>query len=243
MRKLPLYFLLFLITASTLTGCRYVGNNGESLGSESKKEEKAGEAREAKEPRKPNPIADLSMYTDDEYAMVFNDSNYIQYESAERMGIDPIQNLTDAYQTRRPLVKIGTCDNYVVDNLTHSVPFLVPEAANLLDEIGKEFGDKVEAKVGNRATRMVVTSVLRTPYTVKKLRQVNRNAVDSSTHMFATTFDIAYNGFASGDSARFIPPATLKRFLAEVLHKKRREEKCYVKYERNSPCFHITVNK
>lgn len=175
------------------------------------------------------------------YDEVFNDSNYVQYASAEKLGINPMRSLSDAYNTSRPIVKIESCEFYQVDSLTHSMPFLVPEAADLLKEIGKSFCDKTEEKYGTRDNRILVTSVLRSPYSVKKLRRVNRNAVDSSTHMFATTFDLSYNSFYFTDSMQAVNPGVLKEILAEVLFDKRAEGKCLVKYERKSPCFHITV--
>ena len=61
--------------------------------------------------------------------------------------------------------------------------------------------------------------------------------------MFGTTFDIAYNIFHVEDSTASINGGELKKILAEVLLEKRLDEKCYVKYERKSPCFHITVNR
>lgn len=191
----------------------------------------------------PLPLGNLSRYTGQEYAEVFNDSNYIQYERAEILGIDPIHDLRGAYHTRRPLVKIESNGDYAVDHLTHSMPFLVPEAARLLTEIGRDFKAKTKANGGSGNDLIIVTSVLRSPYSVKKLRRVNRNAVDSSTHMFATTFDISYNNFQYADSATALPPGKLKQILADVLHAKRKEGKCLVKYEVKSPCFHITVNK
>lgn len=176
-----------------------------------------------------------------DYREVFNDSNSLQYQSAERLGISPIHSLGMAYRTRRPLVKIESGEFYTVDSLTHSMPFLVPEAAALLAEIGKEFGDKVEERGGSRSNKILVTSMLRSPYSVRRLRRVNRNAVDSSTHMFATTFDISWYRFDCPDSTKAVNAETLKGILAEVLAAKRSEGKCYVKYERKSPCFHITA--
>lgn len=177
------------------------------------------------------------------YDEVFNDSNYIQYAHAERMGIDPMYSLSDAYNTRRPLVRIESGKNYQVDKLTHSMPYLVPEAAALLDEIGEDFGEMLEQRGGDRENnRIIVTSVLRSPYSVRRLRRVNRNAVDSSTHMFGTTFDISWNNFHFPDSSRSEDPVVLKGILAEVLQKKRAEGRCLVKFEKKTPCFHITVS-
>lgn len=178
------------------------------------------------------------------YSEVFNDSNYIQYRHAERLGIDPLRSLHDAYNTRRPLVRIESGDHYQVDELRHSMPYLVPEAALLLDEIGDEFGSLLEERGGDRENnRIIVTSVLRSPYTVRKLRRVNRNAVDSSTHMFGTTFDISWNNFHYPDSTEAVDAVVLKGILAEVLLKKRSEGRCLVKFERKTPCFHITVTR
>lgn len=175
------------------------------------------------------------------YREVFNDSNYLQYQSAERLGIDPMHTLGDAYNTRRPLVKIESGRNYTVDKLTHSMPFLVPEAAALLDEIGRDFKRTLAQRGGDTLNKIIVTSMLRSPYSVKRLRRVNRNAVDSSTHMFATTFDISWSHFDCPDSTRAEDAVALKGILAEILLQKRNEGKCYVKFERKTPCFHITV--
>ena len=178
------------------------------------------------------------------YDELFNDSNYLQYQYAERLGIDPINTIFYAYNTRRPLVKIESGDFYQVDELTHSMPYLVPEAARLLQEIGSEFNETVRERGGDdKYSKILVTSVLRSPYTVKKLRRVNRNAVDSSTHMFGTTFDIAWNHFHYPDSTKGVDAGVLKGILAEVLLKKRNEGRCLVKYEKKTPCFHITVKE
>ena len=175
------------------------------------------------------------------YREVFNDSNYRQYEAAERIGIDPIEELYQTVHTKRPIVKMESGQNFKIDSLTHSFPYLVPEAAQLLDEIGEAFRDSIALRGGDPSHRIIVTSLLRTPHSVKKLRRVNRNAVDSSTHVFGTTFDISWNHFDVPDSVQPINFQILKGILAEVLLAKRQEGKCYVKYEHKSPCFHITV--
>lgn len=241
MKKLPLYALLLLIAISCATGStdkKQASQNGER-----EKTEAPEEIWTPGEAPMPKPVGTFSRYSTDEYTEIFNDSNYIQYEAAERMGIEPMYDLREAYRTRRPLVKMESNENYMIDRLTHSMPFLVPEAAALLEEIGQEFREEVAAKGGDKNTRFIVTSMLRSPYSVKKLRKVNKNAVDSSTHMFATTFDIAYNNFNQTDTVKALRPEVLKQSLANVLLKKRNEGRCYVKYEKKTPCFHITVNK
>lgn len=175
-------------------------------------------------------------------AEVFNDSNKYQYAWAEKLGISPIHSLGEAYRTRRPLRHIKPCEAYGVDELTHSVPYLVPEAADLLETIGYNFIDSL-AKRGVDGYKIKVTSLLRTPSTVKKLKRVNGNATDSSTHQFGTTFDLSWSKFVCADSTRTIHEGDLKNVLAEVLLDLRRQNRCMVKFERKTACFHITVTQ
>lgn len=173
---------------------------------------------------------------------IFNDSNHRQYAYAERLGIDPIEDLKSTYYTKRPLVYIRSNEYYQVDSLSHSLPILVPEAALLLEDIGRIFIDSLASR-GADGYRIKVTSLLRTPATVKRLRRINKNATDSSTHKFATTFDISYSNFYCLDSTRTINSEDLKNLLAEVLFDLRKAGRCLVKFERQTACFHITAIK
>ncbi|MDE5870054.1 MAG: hypothetical protein K2H18_07460 [Muribaculaceae bacterium] len=175
-------------------------------------------------------------------AEVFNDSNYRQYAYAEKLGISPITDLSMAYFTKRPMVKIVSNPDYSVDELTHSLPYLVPEASELLSAIGRNFQDSLKSK-GRARYRVRVTSLLRTPATVKKLRRVNINATDSSTHQFGTTFDLSYHRFQCLDNSYVVSEEVLKNVLAEVLYDLRREGRCLVKFEKKTGCFHVTVTK
>lgn len=174
-------------------------------------------------------------------AKVFNDSNKYQYAAAERLGLRPLTSLGLAYFTSRPIVEVQSNRFYTVDSLKHSFPYLVPEAEKLLRDIGSNFIDSL-ARRGADSYRIIATSLLRTPHTVKRLRRVNRNAVDSSTHQFGTTFDISWARFHSLDSTRTINEEDLKNLLAEVLLDLRNQKRCLVKYERTG-CFHITATR
>lgn len=176
-------------------------------------------------------------------AEVFNDSNYLQLQHAERLGIHPISGtLSSFYNTTRPLVKIENNPDFAVEELTHSYPFLVPEAATLLHEIGANFSKELENRGGGKY-KIIVTSALRTPDTVKRLKRVNRNAVEQSTHQYGTTFDITYNRFSTSDGRETVASEDFKLLLAEVIEQLRAQGRCLVKYEIKSPCFHITVTR
>lgn len=170
----------------------------------------------------------------------FNDSNNTQLEYARKLGINPVTDLSSAYFTNRPIVHIESNEYYRLDTLTHSLPYLVPEAAILLQDIGRSFNDSLKAR-GGKGNYIKVTSLLRTPETVSRLRKVNINATDSSTHQYATTFDISYTNFYCPDEKDMVNQGDLKNLLAEVLAEMREKGRCLVKFERKTGCFHVTV--
>ena len=170
----------------------------------------------------------------------FNDSNYIHWQEAESYGLQPLSDTRSHWQLNRPIVKVTTCADYFLDTLIFSRPYLVPEAAATLREIGHRFRDTIAAR-GGGDYRIKVTSVLRTPQTVRRLRRRNRNAIDSSVHQLGTTFDISYASFVASYPAPARSVDDLKGILAEVLKAMREENKIWVKYEVGQPCFHITA--
>lgn len=173
---------------------------------------------------------------------VFNDSNYVHWAEAEQYGIKPLTDTRSHWQLSRPIVKVTSCEDYFIDTLIFSRPYLVPEAAGRLREIGRRFRDSIQAR-GGGDYRIKVTSLLRTPQTVKRLRRRNRNAIDSSVHQLGTTFDISYAQFIAGAPTPARSVDDLKGVLAEVLRAMRNEGKLWIKYERGQPCFHITARK
>lgn len=173
---------------------------------------------------------------------VFNDINSVQLPAAEALGIKPISGPKQAWNINRPLVKIEGCEDFHVDKLTHSIPYLVPEAAGLLHEIGRRFNDSLESRGGGNY-RLKVTSVLRTDGSVSKLRRRNINATSNSAHRYGTTFDISYINFQCDSITVERTQEDLKNLLAEILNDVRKDGRCYVKFERKQGCFHITARK
>ena len=168
----------------------------------------------------------------------FNDLNPLHLEAGRSLGLaEPPESREDINTWR--LREIKDCRYYVVDRLDYSVPSLTRGGARLLDEIGENFRDSLEAK-GMIPVRFKLSSVLRTKDDVRRLRRSgNVNASENSSHCYGCTFDIAWASYdlpkrynATWDQYRGV--------MAEVLRDLRAEGKCYVKFEAKESCFHIT---
>lgn len=178
------------------------------------------------------------IYSVHNYREAFPDSNDLQMLAAQKYGVSPVEYRADADGQKSGLVFIGANPYYDTDPMTRSIPYLVPRAATLLNDIGRAFFDSLQVK-GLPLNRFIVTSATRTREDVAILRRHNKNATENSCHMYGTTFDISYT--------RYNPVSTparddqLKWILCEVLRDMRLNERCYVKYEVKQSCFHITT--
>lgn len=179
------------------------------------------------------------------YAVAFPDTNAVQLVAAQHWGVTPVRDREDAESRKRELVYIASSPYYHVDPLYSSIPYLVPRAAVLLQDIGQAFYDSLYVK-GVPLHKLIVTSVLRSQEDVVKLRRRNGNATENSCHLYGTTFDICYNRYKTvedpdGPSRRQVRNDTLKWVLSEVLRDMREQGRCYIKYEVKQGCFHMTV--
>ena len=180
-----------------------------------------------------------------DYRLKFNDMQVKQHAVASRIGLSrPPQDRADAARMRKSLVEIKTNENYIVDSLTHSVPYLIPSAKRELDAIGAEWAD-ILSRNGLPHYRFYVTSVLRTQEDIKYLqRSGNINSVTQSCHCYGTTFDLAYMRYDKVTRTHmYMHEDNLKLVLGQVLLNHQRAGKIYVKYEWKQSCFHITVRQ
>ena len=179
------------------------------------------------------------------YAEAFPDTNAVQLVAAQKWGVSPVKNREDAESRKRELVFVGSNPYFHVDPLYSSIPYLVPRAAVLLQDIGQAVFDSLYVK-GVPMHKIIVTSVLRSQEDVAKLRRRNGNATENSCHLYGTTFDICYNRYKTvedpeGPARRQVRNDTLKWVLSEVLRDMRNQNRCYIKYEVKQGCFHMTV--
>ena len=178
------------------------------------------------------------------FGNTFPDQQDVQILAANQHGVAPVQNREEAEHSKGKLVYVGSNPFFYVDKLNNSIPYLVPKASVLLQDIGRAYFDSLQIK-GIPLHKIIVTSILRTKDDVAKLRTRNGNATENSCHLYGTTFDICYNRYkqiqTKDQPRRQVQNDTLKWVFSEVLRDFREKKRCYIKYEVHQGCFHITV--
>lgn len=186
------------------------------------------------------------IYSVSNFGKAFPDQNDVQLVAAQRNGVKPVADRNDAELRKSELVYVGCNPFFYVDKLKSSIPYLVPKASVLLQDIGRNFFDSLQVK-RIPLHKIIVTSVLRSRADIDQLRGHNGNATQNSCHLYGTTFDVCYNRYKTveapdGKPRRKVSNDTLKWVLSEVLNDMRLQNRCLVKYEVHQGCFHITVN-
>jgi uncharacterized protein YcbK (DUF882 family) len=178
------------------------------------------------------------------YNRDFADLNDAHMALAVRLGITPAATREEAERTKKKMKEIKSCEYYELDELRHSIPYLISPAADLLKDIGKNFQDSLRS-FNAPMYKVKVTSVTRTIEDVSKLRKKNGNSSENSAHRYGTTFDVSWAKYIKVDEKDTLDLSNeqLKMVLAMVLRDLKKENRCLVKHERKQGCFHITVAK
>lgn len=155
--------------------------------------------------------------------------------AAKRYGVAALNNesqLEDLIAHNKLLV-VEDGVGYTLEDMTHSYPYLTPNAKRALERIGLSFYE-----YSNNNSTITVTSLTRTEDTQKNLRKSNRNATKSeSTHTRGVSFDISYiryNGVKAWNDKH-------TKVLEGILAAMQADGEIYVIKERKQSCFHITV--
>lgn len=181
----------------------------------------------------------------------YKDLNEKQLIYAKKLGIAPfksnqaLKDQVDELISNEKIKKVKNSSSYIIDKLDYSHPYLVPDAARLLEDIGNRFEEKLQQNdKGNFYFK--VSSLLRTEENQKALSKSNTNASKNSTHLYGTTFDIPYSKVIKKPLPwirREVADATVIKLLTEAIGELREEGRCLVITEYNEKCFHITVMK
>ncbi len=167
--------------------------------------------------------------------------DYIAYSSAR--GIKKCKDESEllALAKKGYLFEIESNKGYIVQELSHSYPYLTKSAESLVKEISKRFQKKISG-TRLKGSKFKITSMTRTTEKLKKLRGVNSNASLNSPHQYGNAFDISYIKFSS--RKLFLTNCDdkyLMEALAEVIWQLRKEKKCWATFERQQNCFHVVA--
>ena len=176
-----------------------------------------------------------------------NDINDVQMVHAQRNGLkrffktdkELFSNI-EILKRKSVLFEVTENNFYQFKTLTHSQPYLIPEAIDMLNEIGYRFQKKMEAKKKNYF-RYHITSLLRTEEEQIRLHHRNGNAANHSTHMYGTTIDISYKDFFNTQTNKKESNYDAVQAMTKVLIEMRQECRLLCVRERHQSCFHITV--
>ena len=95
------------------------------------------------------------------FGNTFPDQQDVQILAATKHGVKPVQNRLEAENSKGKLVYVGSNPFFYVDKLNNSIPYLVPRASVLLQDIGRAYFDSLQIK-GIPLHKIIVTSILRT---------------------------------------------------------------------------------
>ena len=176
-----------------------------------------------------------------------NDPNEEQLIHAEKNGLkkpfttdQQFLSQIDSLKKKQILVEITETRFYQIKSLTHSQPYLIPEAADMLNEIGYRFQKRCEEKK-YKNYKFRITSMLRTEEAQTKLSHRNGNATSHTAHIYGTTVDISYKNFYNTQKDTLESKMEPIIAMTKVLTDMRKECKLLVVRERHQSCFHITV--
>lgn len=176
-----------------------------------------------------------------------NDKNEIHLLHAQTNGLKKtfqtnaeFFSCIDSLRQHAILVEVTENRFYQLKPLTHSLPYLIPETVDMLNEIGYRFQQMLaEKKFKNYRFR--ITSMLRTEEEQGKLSHRNRNATEHSAHLYGTTVDISYKDFYNTKADTIESSYEAAQTLTKVLIEMRQECKLLAVREHKQSCFHLTV--
>lgn len=190
----------------------------------------------------------LPCFPEISHAWQLNDAvkDYWSYSFKNGIG-QPIRFQTELnrLELEGKLIKLKSTEQFRLDTMYYSVPYVVPQVKTFIDTLSARFNAKLR-NTDLFHTQLVVTSLLRTKSSVKRLKRFNRNAISASSHLHGTSFDISYATFYGKNQQQpfqVAQAAHLKEVLAQTLFELRSEGKCWVTYELFQTCFHVVCKR
>ncbi len=166
--------------------------------------------------------------------ILFNDGIHAHEKAYKRERIKAQKTDEDLIQLgkKNVLQEIESNEFYIVRDLTHSQPLLLPKAIDFIDQLSILYKQKCTEK-NIEYVPYEITSGSRSIESVERLGKENENSIEKSPHLWGKTFDMSWRAFGGNKEQ-------LKLFTS-ALSELKNQQKCFVKFERNG-CLHITVN-
>ncbi len=163
---------------------------------------------------------------------------------SEKEGIKPARNLSELKLKIKnsQLIGVESGKGFVLDTFYFSYAVLTPPSKELIDTIGNRF----ELSLRNtplKGTKLIVTSMTRTLYTVSRLVKRNRTAVNKSPHLNGNSFDFSFSRFQTTRSITPCEKTFLQETISKILLDLKQEKRCWVTFERYEECLHVVAKK
>lgn len=187
---------------------------------------------------------DCEAYEKNQYSSSLNNflKDYILI--SEKEGVKASPDLKSLRRKIKAGLLIGVPENtgFVLDTFKFSYAVLTPYSKNLLDTIAIRF-EKELKKTPLQGTKLIVTSMTRTLYTVSKLIKNNRTAVKRSPHLNGNSFDFSFSRFKTLRAIDNCELTFLQETISKILFDLKNEKRCWVTFERWEECLHVVAKK
>lgn len=163
---------------------------------------------------------------------------------SEKEGIKPANNLANLKNkiNSGKLIGVESGKSYILDTFYFSYAVLTPSSKTLLDTIGNRF-EKALEQTPLKGTKLIVTSMTRTLYTVSRLVKRNRTAVNKSPHLNGNSFDFSFSRFHTNKVISSCEKTFLQETISKILLNLKKEKRCWVTFERYEECLHVVAKK
>jgi hypothetical protein len=157
-----------------------------------------------------------------------NQDSAYQYEGIKpRNDFDDLEKLVEKHR----LIKLQSNENYIIEPMDASLPVLLPKGIAFINRLAQDYRALCDQE-NIEYVPFRITSATRTVKSVKKLMKHNGNAIENSAHLKGKTIDITYITHKK--------QAKQKALFIQALAKLKDKGLCYVKFEVQKKCLHIT---
>lgn len=176
------------------------------------------------------------------YSVKLNNRLCEYMDRSVKQGVKPSKDKRGIQQYIRAgklqLVEANT--GFVLDTFQYSYAALTPYAKRILNEIGQAFHDSL-LQTPLADTKLIVTSMTRTHYTVSRLVRHNRTAVRKSPHLNGNSFDFSFSRFVSSRTLSDCELHYLQELSSSILFNMKKSCKIWATFEKNEECLHVVA--